>query len=57
MARELARFHTPKGLADRLNGLLDEEEIDWLAMRMQDVLREPVLPVLRSRWEVPWPLV
>lgn len=57
VARELARFHTPKGLADRLNGLLDEEEIDWLAMRMQDVLREPVLPVLRSRWEVPWPLV
>ena len=49
VARELARFHTPRGLASQLCNLLDEEEIDWLARRMQEVLSDPVLPKLRSR--------
>ena len=57
ISRELARFHTPDGLAAKLDALLDSEEIDWLARRMQAVLEDPVFPVLRSRWEVPWPLV
>ena len=57
VARELARFHTPGGLAHALAPLLDTDEIDWLARRMQAVLLDPVFPVLRSRYEVPWPLV
>ena len=57
IARELARFHAPGGLASQLGSLLDEEEIDWLARRMQAVLHDPYLPTLRSRYDVPWPLV
>ena len=57
IARELARFYNPKGLASKLHPLLDLDEIDSLARRMQAVLQDPVFPILRSRWEVPWPLV
>ena len=57
IARELARFYTPEGLATILHPLLDSDEIDSLARRMQAVLQDPVFPILRSRYEVPWPLV
>ena len=57
IARELARFYNPEGLATKLHSLLDSDEIDSLARRMQAVLQDPVFPILRSRWEVPWPLV
>ena len=57
IARELARFYNPEGLAAKLHRLLDSDEIDCLARRMQAVLHDPVFPILRSRWEVPWPLV
>ena len=57
IARELARFYNPEGLATILHPLLGSDEIDSLARRMQDVLQDPVFPILRSRYEVPWPLV
>ena len=57
IARELARFYNPDGLATKLQHLLDSDEIDSLARRMQAVLQDPILPILRSRYEVPWPLV
>ena len=57
IARELARFYNPEGLATILHPLLDSDEIDSLARRMQAILQDPVFPILRSRYEVPWPLV
>ena len=57
ITHELARFYNPDGLATILHPLLDSDEIDSLARRMQAVLQDPVFPILRSRYEVPWPLV
>ena len=55
--RELQRFHSRRGLAQAMKGILSEEEIESLAYRMSYVLEHPVLPELRSRRDVPWPLV
>ncbi|MCH7997524.1 MAG: phosphoglycerate kinase, partial [Chloroflexi bacterium] len=57
IARELARFHIPGGLSHTLKGVLFDEEIESLALRMQEVLHNPVFPEIQARWDVPWPLI
>ncbi len=55
--RELRRFHSRNGLAQAMKGTLSGEESEALEYRMRYLLENPVLPELRSRRDVPWPLV
>ncbi len=47
----------PSGFATSLAELLSQSEIDALTERLEGLIAEPVIPVLDSRWNVPWPLV
>ncbi|MFQ5933445.1 MAG: SCO1664 family protein [Dehalococcoidia bacterium] len=57
VAREHQRFDQDGGLATMLKGVLEEEEVQALADRMEALLKKPFLPQPRSRWDVPWPMV
>lgn len=57
LERELAIYHSGEGLSRKLEGVLSDEEIDLLAIRITQVIENPVFPTLKGRWEVPWPLV
>ncbi len=57
VARERRRFHAPGRLAHMMKGVLGEEETQALVGRMQGLLDTPFFPEMRSRWDVPFPIV
>lgn len=57
MSNGLSRFYTPGGLAESLKGILNDNEIDALAERMESILERPFFPEIQARWDVPWPII
>lgn len=44
-------------IRERLSTALDEHEIDSLARRGEDMVKDRVFPVLDPDWNVPWPMI
>lgn len=53
----LESLEAPSGFATGLSELISQSEIKALKERLGGLIAEPVIPVLDSRWNVPWPLV
>ena len=53
----LESLEAPSGFATGLSELISQSEIEALKERLGGLIAEPLIPVLDSRWNVPWPLV